>query len=192
MTSSQMIIKKALTILTITLLTILILFLAKGFLEGNFQSIESMENYVKQFGIAAPLIFILIQILQVVIPILPGFIGCAAGAILFGSIGGFFCNYIGISLGSLAAFLLARKYGIGFVKKIISEEKYEKYAGWLDKKKQFTIVLFLTILLPLAPDDIFCYISGLTKMEFQKFAWIIILAKPWCILAYSFGFAALV
>ena len=45
--------------------------------------------------------------------------------------------------------------------------------------------------LPLFPDDFFCYFSGLTKMQVKKFAAIIVLGKPWCILAYSVAFAAI-
>ncbi len=37
-------------------------------------------------------------------------------------------------------------------------------------------------------DDFTCYFSGLMKMDAKKFIWIIILGKPWCILAYSIIF----
>ena len=107
---------------------------------------------------------------------------------MFGAAGGFLCNYIGISAGSIMAFFLARKYGINIVKSMFSEEKYEKYTAWITKKKSYTVLLFFAILLPLAPDDFFCYFSGLTKMSARKFIGIIILAKPWCILGYSLFF----
>ena len=47
-------------------------------------------------------------------------------------------------------------------------------------------------LLPLAPDDFLCYFSGLTGMSAKRFTWIIVLGKPWCILAYSLFFAYLI
>lgn len=52
--------------------------------------------------------FITFQAVQVVIPILPGGLGCLAGVILFGVWKGFWYNYIGICAGSLAAFAIAR------------------------------------------------------------------------------------
>ena len=58
------------------------------------------------------MILTVIQAAQVVLPILPGFLGCAVGGVMFGWFGGFLCNYIGISVGSIAAFMLAKKYGI--------------------------------------------------------------------------------
>ena len=42
---------------------------------------------------------------------------------------------------------------------------------------------------PLFPDDFLCYFSGLTNMSFKKFALIIVLGKPWCLLIYSIVFS---
>ena len=38
-----------------------------------------------------------------------------------------------------------------------------------------------------APDDLLCYIAGLTKMTLKKFTAIILLGKPGSILLYSLG-----
>lgn len=183
--------KKLLSTLTMLLFLILIAVLVKAYLDGRFQSAESLQEYVHGFGIFAPIILIVIQALQVVIPILPGFLGCAVGAVLFGSMGGFWCNYIGISVGSIIAFLLAKKYGVKLVESLFSKEKYEKYSNWAGKSRSYIVFLFLGMALPLFPDDFFCYFSGLTKMQARKFAAIIILGKPWCIMAYSLAFAAI-
>lgn len=109
---------------------------------------------------------------------------------MFGCAGGFWCNYIGISLGSMIAFLLARKYGQGLVSKMFPGEKYKKWATWAAESKSYTMILFLGMVLPLFPDDYFCYFTGITKMSIRKFVTIIILGKPWCILVYSIMFSA--
>lgn len=57
------------------------------------------------------LVFVFIQIVQVVIPIIPGGISCLAGVILFGAGMGFVYNYVGICIGSVIAFLIAKAYG---------------------------------------------------------------------------------
>jgi uncharacterized membrane protein YdjX (TVP38/TMEM64 family) len=126
------------------------------------------------------------------VPVLPGFLGCIVGAGMFGAAGGFWCNYIGISIGSIIAFLLARRFGVELVRLMIPMEKYQKWVDWVNTKKSYTVVLFLAILLPLAPDDFLCYFSGLTGMSTRRFTWIIVLGKPWCILAYCVFFAYLV
>ena len=163
--------------------------LFNGWLGGHFNSAETLKSYVASFGIWAPVILALIQMLQVVLPVLPGFTGCIVGAALFGSAGGFLINYIGISAGSIAAYWLAKRFGSPLVNKMISLKKYDSYITRLNQSKSYTVVLFLAILLPLAPDDFLCYFSGLIDMSARKFIAIIILAKPWCILLYSIVFA---
>lgn len=166
----------------------LLLFFLKQFFEHRFDSVESLQNYMKGFGIAAPLFLVLFQALQVVVPVLPGYLGCAAGAVAFGSMTGFWCNYIGISLGSIIAYFLARRYGMDIVAAMFSEKQYEKWSRRMEKSRSYEWFLFVATLLPLFPDDFLCYFSGLIKMNSKKFIWIIILGKPWCILAYSIMF----
>ena len=47
------------------------------------------------FGLIGGLVFVFIQIEQVVIPIIPGGISCLAGVVLFGAGMGFLYNYVG-------------------------------------------------------------------------------------------------
>lgn len=163
--------------------------LFKAYLDGKFHSVETLKTYVSGFGILAPAMLTAIQAAQVVVPVLPGFLGCAVGALLFGSAGGFWCNYIGISAGSIIAFLIARRYGMGLVKSMFREKTYEKWSEWAGKSRYFSWSLFMAMVLPLFPDDFFCYFAGLTKLSAKKFTVIIFLGKPWCILAYSLLFA---
>jgi uncharacterized membrane protein YdjX (TVP38/TMEM64 family) len=177
------------TYLLVFLLAFFVLMLLKAWSGGEFDSVESFQAYMLGYGIFAPVMLALFQAAQVVIPVLPGFLGCAAGAVMFGSVGGFWCNYIGISAGSIIAFLLARKYGTEIVKEIFKGGKYDKWADRAARSKSYAAFMFAAILLPLFPDDYLCYLSGLTKLSTRKFICIILLGKPWCILAYSFGFS---
>ena len=166
--------KKLMTIGLAALCGAFVVILAKAWLDGRFDSVETFQKYVAGFGLAAPLFLVAVQAAQVILPVLPGLFGCVVGTMMFGAAGGFWCNYIGISAGSIIAFWLARKYGSGL-------------AG----SKFYTVVLFLGMVLPLFPDDYFCYSTGLTKMSARKFVAIILLGKPWCILAYCIMTAAM-
>ena len=181
---------KILSVVCLCILLALALFVViYGLIGGHFESPESLRAYVSSFGMWAPIVLTLIQFLQVILPVLPGFLGCVVGAGLFGALGGFLVNFIGIGGGSIAAYFLARKYGIALVNKMISMKKYENYIEKIKKSKSYTVLLFLSILLPLAPDDFLCYFSGLIDMSPKKFITIVILSKPWCILLYSIVFA---
>lgn len=182
-------------LMTIGLGAIFLAFMAvlgKAWLDGQFDSVETFQKYVAGFGLAAPLFLVAFQAAQVILPVLPGLFGCVVGTMMFGWAGGFWCNYIGICAGSIIAFLLARKYGSGLVSRMFPGEKYEKWANWAAGSRFYTVVLFLGMVLPLFPDDYFCYFTGLTKMTGRKFTAIILLGKPWCILAYCIMTAAAV
>lgn len=164
-----------------------ILLVAYGWKSGIFSSKESMEAFIGGFGIWGPVVFVLIQIVQVIIPILPGGISCVAGVVLFGPVMGFVYNYIGICIGSLCAFLISKRYGSRFVRSIVSPKTYERYVGWLEKGKKFDKFFALAIFFPVAPDDLLCYLAGLTRMTVKKFTAIIVLGKPASTMLYSIG-----
>lgn len=171
--------------------TILIagIFIIYGLKNGMFESQQSLEAFIGKAGIFGPLIFIFIQAIQVVIPILPGFVTCIAGAVVFGPLEGFIYSYTGMCLGSMMAFYISRKYGTAFVKKLVKPQTYDKYILWLEKGKKFDILFLLAIFLPAAPDDVLCFIAGLTRMTWKKFTIIILLGKPFVIALYSLATA---
>lgn len=172
---------------TVAGLAAVVIFCIYGWQTGIFSSMEALQAYMKGFGILAPLIFVVVQAVQVVIPILPGSIGCVAGVLAFGPVAGFSYNYIGICAGSILAFLLSRRYGRDFVRRVVSENSYNKYAGWLEEKNRFDKMFAIAIFLPVAPDDLLCYLAGLTRMSLKKFTAIILLGKPGALILYSLG-----
>ena len=177
---------------TVLGLLAMLAFLLYGIRNQIFVSETALEQFLKRWGIWAPVFFVGIQAIQVILPILPGAVGCLAGVLIFGPVWGFIYNYAGICAGSLAAFFLSRKYGRPFVKNRIGEKNYRKYIGWLEKGKGFECAFAAAIFFPVAPDDLLCYIAGLTKMTWKRFAMIILLGKPVSICLFSLGLVGLV
>lgn len=165
-------------------LLITVAFFVYGIQMNLFTSQTALQTFLQHFGWFAPMIFIIFQAIQVVLPISPGAVGCVAGVLIFGSIQGFIYNYIGICIGSIAAFLLARHYGVNYVMNMSNKKVFNKYIGWLNKPS-FDRIFATAIFLPVAPDDFLCYIAGLSRMKFKKFVLIIILGKPFAIVMYS-------
>lgn len=185
----ETIIKVVTAVLLTVILAVSSFVLINGWLAGNFDSIDSLRKYIESYGIWGAVILLLIQILQVILPVIPGFMGCIVGAVLFGAAGGFVINYIGISAGSIMAFFLAKHYGASLVDKMVSMEKYDDYIKKINQSRSYPLFLFVATLMPLAPDDFLCYFSGLINMPVKKFIFIIVLGKPWCILFYSVFFS---
>lgn len=156
-----------------------------GFASGLFTSQEAMKQAVSAFDPLAGPAFTLIQAAQVVIPIIPGGLGCLAGVVLFGPVQGFIYNYIGICLGSMAAFALARAFGRKLLIGLFGPGRIERYDKWTGSRNRFAKFFALAIVLPVAPDDFLCYLAGTTKLSWRCFSAIILLCKPPAILAYS-------
>ncbi len=154
---------------------------------GVFSSQEKLRDFIADFGVAGGLMFVFIQIVQVVIPIIPGGVSCLAGVILFGAGLGFIYNYVGICIGSVIAFLIARAYGKPLLEKMFEPKLIEKYESWTQTQNRFAKLFALAIFLPVAPDDFLCYLAGTTNMSLKMFTVIILLGKPCSIAAYSLG-----
>lgn len=182
--------RRVMKVATVVMLAAMLILSIIGYRMGIFRSQQSLITFVNGLGIWAPVVFTLIQAVQVVIPILPGAIGCAVGVVAFGPWWGLVYNYIGICAGSIAAFLLSRHYGKPFVIKMVGEKNYKKYIGWTGNSKRYERLFALLIFLPVAPDDILCFITGLTEMTLKKYIFIILTCKPASIALYSLGLTA--
>ncbi|HHW83896.1 MAG TPA: TVP38/TMEM64 family protein [Actinomycetales bacterium] len=160
-----------------------------GFASGTLRSLESLQEFVRSIGLLGPVVYVVLVAAQCVFPIIPGGIGIVAGPVLFGPLLGFTYNWIGISLGSFGAFLIARHFGMGIIERIFPASLVQKFHAWTDSPR-FTRLFAIAILLPVAPDDLLCYLAGTTKMTFRTYALIIVTCKPWTLAVYSFGLMA--
>ena len=171
-------------IVTIIMTVLIGIFIIYGIRLGIFKDKNILIDYMKKFGTLAPLVFIFIQIIQVVFPVIPGGASCLAGVLAFGSISGFIYNEIGLVIGSIAAYYLYKIYGLKLINSLFKKEQVDKYLGYIRTNK-FEKVFLWGIVLPGLPDDLLCYISGLSNISFKKFLAIIILGKPLALIMYS-------
>ena len=156
-----------------------------------FTSEENLRSFLDRFGIFAPLLFIIIQIVQVVIPLIPCSISTGVGVVIFGPLWGFVYNYVGIVIGSIIVFFISRRYGMPLIKKMFKKELIDKYIGWLNSGKKFERFFAAAIFFPVAPDDFLCYLAGVTDISVKKYIAIIIFLKPFTIFLYSLGLVAI-
>ena len=108
-----------------------------AYFAGVLESKETLSAFIQQAGVWGPPLFIFLQILQTVVPVIPGALTSVAGVFIYGHIVGTIYNYVGIVIGCAIIFYLARTYGPAFVQSVISKRTYDKYIGWLDKGNRF-------------------------------------------------------
>ena len=128
---------------------------------------EAIQAYIVSWGMAAPVVFTAIQILQVVIAPIPGEATGFIGGFLFGAFKGFLYSSIGLSVGSLINFGIGRLLGKRFIRKLIPASQINQ----LDKlvHRQGAIVLFICFLFPGFPKDYLCLFLGISDLPFKLF-----------------------
>lgn len=178
---------KIIKIISIIIIISSVIFLFYGYRMGIFRSFETMQEFIQGFGYGGIIVFLFIQMSQVIIPIFPSAVGYLCGVVFWGPWMGFILNYVSIIIGSCVAFALAKIFGQGILHKLFSDKTIQKYEIWTDESKCFRNLFALAILLPIAPDDFLCYLAGTTNMSWKTFLMIILILKPFSLLAYSFG-----
>jgi uncharacterized membrane protein YdjX (TVP38/TMEM64 family) len=132
-----------------------------------FSNRERVNNFVISFGSYAPLVFMGLQILQVLLAPIPGEFTGFVGGYLFGNIPGLIYSTVGLSLGSLFAFFIARRLGMPFVRRFMGQELMGKFEYLVERHGAFfTFILFL---IPGIPKDSLCYLLGLSPMHVFTF-----------------------
>jgi len=156
----------------LTFLPILILILGYFYPLSFFSSQESIRDFVMSYGAFAPIVFILIQILQVVITPFSHYVVSIAGGFVFGVWWGFLYNWIGRVIGTIIAFYLGRVFGRNIIKHVVKKDTLEKYDYMFNRG---SLLLFLAYFLPLFPDDELSYLAGISAMNSKVFIPLIVL-----------------
>ena len=168
---------------------VLILFyslLATGFLY-IVKDAESFELYLQSAGAWMDILFIVLQYLQVVILPSPSFVTLVAGTALFGAVKCFIYSFISIVLGSLTAFFIGRFLGYRAVSWMVGKETLDK---WLKKiKGKDYVILTAMFVLPFFPDDVLCFVAGLSTMSTPYFVIMILISRAIAVATTCFSFS---
>lgn len=162
-----------------------------GLDTGVLRSLDSLQAFIVSLGGWGPAAFMLASAASVVFPIVPAGLLVIAGPVLFGPIEGTLYNYLAVCAGSFLNFAIARHVGLSLIERIFSPKTLEKFLGWT-RGDGFARAFAIAITLPVAPDDLLCYIAGTTRMRWRTYIAIILLCKPWALIAYGLGISALI
>ena len=133
-----------------------------------YQDKKFLKETVRSWGWMAPLVFIAIQALQVIISPIPGEITGPVGGALFGTWLGLFYSTIGLTAGTLFCFWVGRKWGEPLVRPWLSEHHWNQMNFILEAEG--AIICFILYLVPGFPKYIISYLFGISPMPFWVFA----------------------
>lgn len=135
-------------------------FIYRDHLDG-----AALETWIKDAGVLAPIVFILIYALVTVL-FLPGSVITLAGGALFGPVLGTFYNLTGATLGAAIAFLISRYLASDWIAEKAGGKARQLINGVEGESWRF--VAFVR-LVPLFPFNLLNYTLGLTKIRFLHY-----------------------
>lgn len=141
-----------------------------------FKSRDHLKELILDSGFWGPLFFIGLQILQVVVAVIPGELTQLAGGWIYGTWMGSLYSIIGITIGSIFNFYVARVLGTAFVAAVAGKKNLEKFEAFINTPRIYE-VLFLLYLIPGMVKDVLAYIAGLSRMKLWGFLAICVLGR---------------
>lgn len=146
---------------TIIIIALLIFIIFQRF------DLNYIRGLIEGSGIFAPLTFILIKIIIVVLAPMTAFPIFLFAGPLFGYINGLIYIIIADIIGSSIAFLLSRKYGEKVIYSVIPIGKKGLVKKLLSSVGTWQSLVLTRLILPF--QDIITYAAGLTKISFKSF-----------------------
>lgn len=138
---------------------------------------DLLKNYLAAFGKwPSMLIFIGLQMIQIIFPIIPGEIIEVGAGYVFGMLKGFILCEIGIVLASIPIFFAVRTFGNRVLYFFFGFNKF-KALNFLQNEKKLSLVVFFLFFVPGTPKDLLTYFVGLTPIKTAHFLFIVVFAR---------------
>jgi uncharacterized membrane protein YdjX (TVP38/TMEM64 family) len=149
-----------------------------------FADRAKVQEFVTRFGPWAPLATILLHVAQVLLAPIPGQVIDAVNGYFFGTAWGTVYSLVGVIAGSGLAMALARRFGRPWAERLIKRETLERLDGY--SRQRGALFFFLIFLFPFLPDDIACFLAGLTLLPLPELITLVAIGRLPGILVANF------
>ncbi len=131
---------------------------------------DRFRDWIDSFGLWGPLVFIGVQVGQVVFSPIPGELTGFFGGYIYGVWVSVIYSTIGLTIGSYLAFSIGRWLGRPFVEKLMSRTVIDKFDFLVSSKGMVFAFIFFSI--PGFPKDYMCYLLGLSPLRMRSFLFV--------------------
>lgn len=133
----------------------------------HFQQLSYLSEYIRSFGYLAPLVALILFIIQAAIPVFPYAVLVAVSVIIFGVKMGFMLSMLGALLGSMLCYWACREFGADwFNDRILGHWGY-------DTRKINSNIAFggvvVAHLVPVFPSSIITLAAAISRVSFMSF-----------------------
>ena len=148
---------------------------ALRFIVQLYRDKDFLRETVAAWGWMAPIVFVVIQALQVVVSPFPGEITGPVGGALFGTAWGVVYSTLGLTIGTLTCFWIGRRWGEPLVRPWLSEHHWNRMNFIVEAEG--ALLCFILYVIPGFPKDIISYLFGISPIPFWVFAVISTIAR---------------
>lgn len=150
---------------------VLILFLLGAFawwaVPPELFDVASIENFLQRAGGWAPIAFILLRVVAIVVTVVPNAPLDVAGGVLFGPFWGTVYSLLGSEAGAIVCFILARTLGREVITRHLHREiTFSDHIA----DRHLGVVVLLARLEPIFSFALVSYGAGLSRMSLRSFA----------------------
>ena len=166
--------KQLISILKLLLLLVIVIGIPANILLyhhdwiDQFKNFDNIITFLEQYHWQSILIYLVLQVLQIIISILPGQVFHFAAGYLYTFFPAFLLTLAGSAIGTTISFFLAKLLGKDGVHLFLGKNRTAYYLERLNSKRSYTIV-FLIYLIPGIPKDIVSYAAGISDIRFKPF-----------------------
>ncbi|MBR5329238.1 MAG: TVP38/TMEM64 family protein [Firmicutes bacterium] len=133
-----------------------------------FSSLEAVEAFFDDYRGHSIVVYLIFQVLQLVICVIPGQALQVAAGYVFGFGMGLVWTALGAVLGTIVTFYLAKLLGRDAMETIFGERKIMEILNNINSKRGI-LAVFVIYLIPGIPKDICTYAAGLSKIKLKPF-----------------------
>ncbi|PSQ06374.1 TVP38/TMEM64 family protein [Halobacteriales archaeon QS_5_68_33] len=144
-----------------------------------------MRAELADLGALAPPAFVALQALQVVLAPVPGQVLGGIGGYLFGTLAGTLLSMVGVAVGSALVFLASDRFGRPYVERALDPTALSRWDGFVERHG--AAGLFALFLLPAFPDDLLCFVAGLSELRLRGFLVIVLVGRTPTFVAASYA-----
>lgn len=123
----------------------------------------AVQAWVTGFGPWGPAATILLNIAQVILAPIPGQAVGLVNGYLYGVWWGTLYSLIGVEMGTALAMWLARRFGRPLVEKLVGAAQLRRWDRIA--RQQGAVFFFLVFVFPFLPDDVICFVIGLSPLS---------------------------
>lgn len=135
---------------------------------STLRDLDQVRELIAGYKKEGALIYVLAQVLQIIVCILPGQPLQIAIGFMFGFFIAYALSLLGAGVGTVITYYLGKLLGRDAVHMLFGEKRIGKYIDRMNSKRAVTIV-FLIYLIPGLPKDIVSYAAGISDMKLKPF-----------------------